>query len=247
MRGLVINLARATARRDHMVRELEGTNIEYEFIEAVDGHALPSAERARLVDESAVARFPGWLTPGAIGCALSHVNAYEIAAARSDPVTLVLEDDVVLSSDINAILDQLAAHVGADHVALLHFRSFDPCRLRRTDAITVGERQILVPADPRQPLASSAYLLGREAAGRLASGVLPIRRAADSWGEFCDNGWIDLQCVYPHPVLIDTRMESTVGYGSALKALGSVSLTGSLRALNRRRIATRMSRVELVP
>jgi glycosyl transferase family 25 len=78
MRAYVINLPRSPARRVSVAAQLQGTGLDHVFVDGVDGRALAPVDRGRLIDESAVARYPQWLTPGALGCALSHLRTYEL-------------------------------------------------------------------------------------------------------------------------------------------------------------------------
>src|SRR5947209_4640748 len=103
MKAYVINLPRSTERRASMAEQLERTELDYEFVDGVSGRGLTPTERAELVDEAAVARYPRWLTPGQIGCALSHLRTYEriLDSGTQDAAALILEDDVILPSNIS--------------------------------------------------------------------------------------------------------------------------------------------------
>src|SRR5262245_6692080 len=119
MRTYVINLPRATDRREAMERQLATSDLDYEFVEAIEGRNLSADEYAELVDHTAVERWPHWLTPGAIGCLLSHRRVLEMAAERDEP-SLILEDDAVLSPHLAAACAAWPVPVGG--VVLLNFR-----------------------------------------------------------------------------------------------------------------------------
>ncbi len=119
-----------------MAEQLEGVSLRHEFIEAVDGRALTPSERAELVDETAVARYPGWLTPGALGCALSHRRAYErILDSEDDGVALVLEDDAILPTTITTKIAEVVPHMYGSEIVLLYFRNFGVCDFSACDAV----------------------------------------------------------------------------------------------------------------
>jgi glycosyl transferase family 25 len=238
MRTFVINLPRATDRRASIQAQLDASELDYELVEAVEGRALSAEERARLVDKTAVERFPDWLTPGAIGCALSHRRALELAAATGE-VSLVLEDDAILSPGLEELCAELPAP--PDGVVLLNFRSFKPCEIAPT-----GTPGLFAPVDPRQPVSSLAYLVGHDSARRMAELILPVRFAADSWGEYVAGGAIgELLLAYPRPVMPAPEVTSTI-----LRAGGRGWRdhwpARQLRMLNRRGIAWRMNRVRVV-
>src|SRR3954447_23246954 len=111
MRAYVINLPRSVARRASIANELAALSIPHEFIEAVDGREMTAGERAAMVDEARAAQSPHWLTPGQIGCSLSHLRVYERIAAGDEPVALVLEDDAQLHGVGRASLEEISSHM----------------------------------------------------------------------------------------------------------------------------------------
>jgi glycosyl transferase, family 25 len=242
-----------------MVREFERAKLPHEFIEAVDGQALTPSERATLVDEVAVARFPGWLTPGAIGCALSHLRVYEQFRDRdADDVVLVLEDDVVLPTSISNTISEVAAHMHGSEVVLLYFRSFEVCDFSSRDAVKLATgQQLAYPLDVGQPLTASAYLITREACRNLAEAILPVRTAADNWKYFYDLGAIEsLRCLIPRPITVRTDFKSTIGYiGEKSVRMHVTDFVTRYRippfiqllALNRHLIESKMSKIRFVP
>jgi len=97
----VINLDRAPERLAHMQAEFGRLGVPFERLPAVDGAALPATEIARW---TATPMANGaCLTPGEIGCILSHRKCWQAAAAANEPVA-VFEDDVFLSDDAAAFL-----------------------------------------------------------------------------------------------------------------------------------------------
>jgi glycosyl transferase family 25 len=249
MKTYVINLARAADRRAFMERQLAGSGLDSEFVDGVEGRALSAAEHAALVDLEAVARYPSWLTAGAIGCILSHKLVYDRIAASDNGPALVLEDDAVLPSDIAPLASGIAQIMDPAGVVLLNFRSFKPCRLSRASAVPVRRHAVLAPADPHQIVSTLAYLVGSEAAARMTSVIVPVRWAADSWGEYARCGAIgSLRCVLPRPVMPARTLTSNIrhdGHHVHSAMLERWPLL-HVRQLNRRRVAWLMNRVQLI-
>ncbi len=216
VKSWVINLERSRDRRAHLERQLADhlSGLEHEFVVAVDGRSLGAMERADLVDEKAVARAPWWLTPGAIGAALSHRAVCQRIAAGEHPIGLVLEDDVVLSQNVERIVTEAADQMASADVVLVNFRSFEPCRFARTGAVRLSDGRYLAhPVDAGQPISAGAYLITREAAKRLAGIVLPVRVTADSWRYLRDAGGFDqLRCIVPCPIRVDPHFRTTLDY-----------------------------------
>jgi glycosyl transferase family 25 len=240
-----------------MEDQLEGAGLSHEFVEAVDGQALTRSERASLVDEAAVAQFPEWLTPGMIGCSLSHLRVYEQIIADGEEISLVLEDDVRLPQGIADTAAEVAAHMSGSEVVLMYFRSFGACALSARDSTPLsGGMQLLYPMKVSQPVTTGAYLITPEACRRLTEVILPIRVGPDSWGEFYELDVIQsLRCVLPRPVTMRKEFKSTITRSSARR---SDRITGfvarhhifplfQLLTLNRYLIERRMSRIDIVP
>lgn len=69
----------------------------WSFFDAVNGWALSREETEARYDQAATIREMGRpLSPGEIGCALSHAGIYRLMAERGIERALVLEDDVVI-------------------------------------------------------------------------------------------------------------------------------------------------------
>lgn len=85
----VINLDRRKDRRQHFKNELSRLNISYKRISAVDGES----------DE--VPDIDG-LTPGEVGCILSHKKVLEKIIEEKVQLPLILEDDIIFEDEFNS-------------------------------------------------------------------------------------------------------------------------------------------------
>jgi glycosyl transferase family 25 len=245
VKAFVINLPHATERRAHIERELAAQGLEHEFIEAVDGAALTSAEREELIDEAAVARHPDWLTPGMVGNALSHLRAWEAVARSGDACGLVLEDDAALSPRFAELLAAVERNIADGDVVLLTYRAFGRCRLSTAGArdLTDG-RRLVTPVDPRGMVAAAAYVVSPGACRAMADFLLPVSIATDKWSEFVGAGAISsLRCVYPRAVSIRTDFASSVS--PAWTGKGRVPVPRGIKNLGRAVLYRRMSRFVL--
>ena len=139
---LVINLARAEARRAKVRERLEAQGLDFEFVEAVDGrgiepaaHPLYDAARRRRV-------FGRDLTGGEIGCFLSHRSILERMVAEEIEEVLVLEDDAILGPDFLTVLAAIrACPVPYDMVRF--FGDPRTARRRQRRLFPLGERHWL--------------------------------------------------------------------------------------------------------
>ena len=252
MRAYVINLPSSTDRRRRTEDQLRRAGMQYEVVEAIDGKRLTVTERSELVDERRVAAYPRWLTPGMIGCALSHWHVYQRIAEDSDETALVLEDDAVLHPGLAELADCISRQMQPSEVVLLYFLSFGPCHLSERQAIAVGRYRLLYPVEARQVVASTAYLISRDAARSLVEAIIPVRASPDSWSHYYELGAFEsLRCVFPRPVSVHASVESTLGYGDHVSLRRWLKQQTAwpipqLRALNRRRIARNMTKVAVV-
>lgn len=109
MKVYVINLARATERRQKMQMQADRLGVHLDFIEAVDGKTITDADRA-LVDHKKRRRItPYPLTDNEIGCWLSHRKAMQRLIDSGDAMAAILEDDAALAVDFPRVLNAIEA------------------------------------------------------------------------------------------------------------------------------------------
>ncbi|EPP1355413.1 glycosyltransferase family 25 protein, partial [Enterobacter hormaechei] len=89
-------------------------NIAYEFIEAVDGRKMTETELRNVTRETNYA-----FLPGEVGCALSHQKIYKRIIDENIDAALILEDDVVLNSDLREILNSVTLSKTKPEILLL--------------------------------------------------------------------------------------------------------------------------------
>ena len=214
MKAFAINLKSATTRRQSLEKELKKSGLHVEFVEAVNGSELTQKDIATLCDEDAIRRSPQWLTPGAIGCALSHLAIYRKIVSDKLPYALIIEDDVEFSEGIAARLQELEAQIQQEEVIMLYYQSWKPLILKSASRrkIGTGAHALYAPANENQPITTGAYIISRAAAKRMAENLLPIHMGADSWGYFFKMGYVkSIHCVYPQ--LIWTKpYKTTIDY-----------------------------------
>jgi glycosyl transferase family 25 len=252
----VINLARSRDRRAHVESQLAKVGVSYEVIDGVDGRELDfdDPEISRLVDRSVLEA--GILLPGEIGCALSHIRAYEKVIADGRDVALILEDDVVLPDDLAALVAAAARVVhGAEAVLLNSDTSSGAIQVSGKDAVELSSaRTLAFPLDVDQILSGAAYLVTREACERMVAGLLPVRVKADEWAFRYNDRMLDrVRCVVPIPVAKSSTFASTMDYNAqnSVKARildyvmrADLKFAQRLIAYRREIIWRRISRVE---
>ncbi|MDR1901244.1 MAG: glycosyltransferase family 25 protein [Treponema sp.] len=108
MKVFVITLPDAKDRQENISSQLHSMDIPYEFIWGVNGKRMTPGEIAESYDsERAVKRLGRNLTPGEIGCALSHRLVYEKMIKANIERAIILEDDVIVDKDFIVVMNLL--------------------------------------------------------------------------------------------------------------------------------------------
>jgi glycosyl transferase family 25 len=91
----IINMKKDIDKKKHMQTLCEKFNLEFEFIEAVDGRLLNDKEIEAVYSKKQMINNLGReLTKGEIGCALSHILIYKKIVTKNIQTALILEDDI---------------------------------------------------------------------------------------------------------------------------------------------------------
>lgn len=213
MKTFVVNLARCPERRSHMLTELAKTSVECAFVAGVDGNDLDLTDTG-LIDGTVVG--VGTFRLGAAGCALSHLEIYRRAVDEDLDVVLVLEDDILLPSDLAELADDVSRHMEGSEVVLLNFHlpvQRRACKILKPGSIAVGGDRLLGEATLETLTSTGAYLITREACERMARSMLPVRRQPDVWRTFVALGLLGrVRCVVPMPVVNSLAFRSSIQY-----------------------------------
>ena len=110
-----------------------------------------------------------------MGCWLSHRQAQRMVSDGTDPMALILEDDIAIADELPGVLDRIErGGAGRFDVIRLHrykmHRKFVP--VRRIGEAALG---FVRPADS----GTQAYVITREAAGRLIASIPRMVQLAD--------------------------------------------------------------------
>lgn len=172
----VVSLARAVERRADITAHLDRLGVAYELLDAVDGRALPEAERRALLAPGV--DYP----PGVIGCYLSHMELYRRFLATEAPVALALEDDARLNPAFVPVLRQGLARHDFDYCFLDYAAEgeFGPVYYDAADGVEIAPG-FTAYTTHAGPATTHAYLITRAAAERRLAHALPIHRPVDQY------------------------------------------------------------------
>jgi glycosyl transferase, family 25 len=166
---LVISLANAEDRRRELVPRMEAAGLDYRFIDAVLGKALSAHEVRRAAPNLFMPRYARDLTPGEIGCSLSHKLALETFLRSGEETALILEDDAAVPPNIRAVISEIAHGLPSDW-GLLKLGGTGSVRGRFHSKTSCGS----VINTATATLDSHAYVVSRIGAERLLRRLLPI-------------------------------------------------------------------------
>ena len=103
----VISLPKESLRRKTILKTLNNIPGTFEFFDAIDGKKINLLQHT---DYQGLIRrlcYGKDLTRGELGCFFSHRAVLEKIVTNKNPISLVLEDDVVLSKDFRIVLESL--------------------------------------------------------------------------------------------------------------------------------------------
>ena len=115
MKCVVINLERASERRERIAEQFEELGIEFEFFVGIDGHELPQKDYFKYGDQhSGLVNWNHPNVPGMLGCWISHRQVWLNALDEGLDFIAVFEDDVILDQGVKQVLS--AVEVGMDTI-----------------------------------------------------------------------------------------------------------------------------------
>jgi len=176
MHSLIIHMSGSTARRPNaeaLLRALPDATL----LEAVDGRD-PSQVTGVTIRPGDAHRpaYPFPLTPGEVGCFLSHRRCWRRILAEGWEYALIVEDDLAIAPErLQAALALIENHVTPESYIRL------PVKQREKPAQVLGESDGMALILPKViGLQTVAQVVGRGAAGRLLRATEVIDRPVDT-------------------------------------------------------------------
>jgi glycosyl transferase family 25 len=172
LRAWYINLASRPDRRDATERQLAGLGIEGERVDAVLFDDLPPDLQTRYAEISGTAR----LGRREFANAVSHLDAYGRFLATDERYALILEDDIILSTALPALLARIEAR--PETIDLLRLETFgNPQQLSTRPLETIGDYGLHTLHG--WAWGAAAYVISRDAARRLCEHPLTLAGVID--------------------------------------------------------------------
>ncbi|WP_336703154.1 glycosyltransferase family 25 protein [Pantoea dispersa] len=199
MKIFIVNLDKDVVRREHILQQCRNLNLDAEVVSATDGRLLTAEETAALTHPL----YASGMTPGEIGCSLSHYYIYKKIADENIPCALILEDDVELTAALPEVLAWYEASPGRRPEVVLLSETNKHHR-RRSGVISKSHSVVKVT----EAVFTHSYIINHRAAVSLAEFLFPIWLEADRWTLLREYGVIQLKAVVP-PVGLHSELSTT--------------------------------------
>jgi len=223
MKVFAISLESSKERYSYIQNHLSSLNLDYEIINAINGYNLSDAEKNSLCDMEAVNKYKSWLSDGIIGCSLSHQKALLRFIELKEPSALILEDDVILPENTKEILGSFEQIIKPDEVISLFSGAHQKTGLCLVNKLETPYGGLYYPENIHKTLSAAAYIIGREAAIKLADKVIPVHASPDSWGMYYNEGaFSSFKILYPF-VVGNKAFKSTVAYVKPTSISGRIT------------------------
>lgn len=210
----LINLPKDVARAAQMHNQLAALGLldHLHPMAAIYGRDLSAAETSRYYSpELNAQQYHLPLSPGEIGCYVSHLNTWQALVDSGAPGALVLEDDVVLDANLPTLMAQLmsAPEPQWDMIKLVgrdHEKTVADWPLNNTHRIV---------RYARIPSMTAAYFISRTGAQKLLRRI-PFGRPVDIDLRYAWENQLQVYGMLPYPVSLDqSSTVSSIGRRSS--------------------------------
>ncbi|MEM7329326.1 MAG: glycosyltransferase family 25 protein [Pseudomonadota bacterium] len=193
MQIFVLNLDKDHARMDHMKSQLDNADLPYERLRGVYGKEMSQAEWSTHYSiKKARWRRARSLSPAEVGCSLSHLRAYREIVRRNLPFAFILEDDAVISENLEELLMHFEQVLDPDESIAILFSDAKVDTKSSTD-LPLGLK--LSPI--RDAYYASSYIITRGGAKALLADLYPVGDISDPWTRLMRYKVVDVRAITP--------------------------------------------------
>lgn len=210
----IINLESSADRRAVMAQALDTLKLPHEFFTAVDGRGFDPDNLPAYNGRKRRLFYGRDLTPGEIGCILSHRAIYEKMVREDIPRAVVLEDDALLAPEFADVLRRLSAL--ETHWDMVRFLGREKCERENRKIAPLTEKHMLTRVVT--PFGGAyAYLLTKAAAEKLLHFTEINWMPIDTLHSYVWRTGLTVFSVTPSPVRADNDVASTIEYDRWIK------------------------------
>jgi len=138
----IVNLKKDSEKKEHMKKLCKHYVLDCQFTDAVDGKKLDQNELSEVYDSKRAQKEYGRkLSPGEIGCTLSHKEIYRKMVNEQIAQALIFEDDITFDDRIHDALSSISNFPIDWECVLLHYHRNNPFAKRY--CISLYDRQVV--------------------------------------------------------------------------------------------------------
>jgi glycosyl transferase family 25 len=172
LRAYVISLRSEQARRSAARERLEGL-VPYVIVDAVDGRAMSDADLQAVTRHMHSRRLGRPLTPGEVGCSLSHQRALRLFIDSGEAHALILEDDFENKPwTPSGLADLLETARGRPEVEIVKLGGYEAFTAR--GRLVARRPSCALVETMTFGMCTHAYLVSRGGAVKLAAAIVPV-------------------------------------------------------------------------
>ena len=208
MKIYVISLQEAGEKRADLAEALSAQSLSFQVIDAVDARQWQSEALAKHISSFGVAcNMTHTPKPGAIGCHLSHLKAYQKLIDSDAPAAIILEDDAIITPELRQHMPCLQQASAIFDIIFLCDRRPN----RPAPVIGTSERGLQFCFKKYSNIGTTGYVITRQAASYMLAHHTPFRLAIDT---LLNRWWqTKLKVATTAPQLVrDDAMASSIGY-----------------------------------
>lgn len=203
----VISLPGSLERQAFISSQLERQGLLFDWLDGVNGRELKNDEVSRFYsEEKALGEGGRALTLGELGCALSHLKAYQSLIESDAKMALVLEDDAALRGDFHSMLEGVVQGVNWQEIDLLLLSHV----YKYTDwgaLPLIGDLRLVHMVTAYN---GNGYIVTRKGAEKLLRELRPVFVPADAWNYLHKKNVLRIRGVVPYLVNHSVLSEDSI-------------------------------------
>ena len=207
----VISLPYEELRRKSIVNKLTEVPGTFEFFDAIDGKKINLLKHKDYQGLKRRLCYGKDLTQGELGCYFSHRAVLEKIVKNKIPISLVLEDDVVLSKDFRLVLDNLI-NCSYHWEAVRFLGKPKIATLMQRKIIKIYKNFYLIRL-ATSPGGAYAYVISYSGAKKLLKSMSNITCPIDTIMGLPWRSGLEVLTIQPAIASWDKRFESAIGDG----------------------------------
>ncbi len=210
----VINLPDSAERRDRLSQRFKALGVVFHLFPAVNGKSLDLTALANYPLEKRLRHYGKPLSPGEIGCYLSHYQLWQKLLVGPHEQMVIVEDDIEIPDDFPEILQSLqTVSVPWEMIRLFGTRPRPATRIQDLYGAYHLARLKNVPSG------ACAYVLNRRGAEKLVAAgkeiLIPVDTLMDRYWEH----GLQIYAVQPYPISHRNLHRSDIDHVSQRKDL----------------------------